>query len=81
MMCSYTNKADFRTRFQQHHYRIWLASVEPLCEVLAEVSLFYVGTWKVALHFRERPDGLLSRPGRPGLWLDCAAVTDPPAAH
>ena len=43
MMCSYTNKADFPTTPLQ----IWLASVEPLYEVLAEVSLFYVGTWKV----------------------------------
>ena len=57
--------------FQQHHHRIWLASVEPLCEVLAYL-------WKVGSSlFGKGPAASAAR----RLWLDCAAVTDPPAAH
>ncbi len=58
--------------FQQYHYKIRLASVEPLCEVRADVSyllLMKVGgeTWLFTFRNRERPSGLRSPGGRP--WL------------
>ena len=61
--------------FQQYHYKIWLASVEPLCdssEPIADVSyLLLIKSWLSTIvtwlfTFRKRES---LRPG--GLWLRC----------
>jgi hypothetical protein len=79
--------------FQQYHYKIWLVSVEPLCEVLADVSylllmkswLSTIVTWLFifGIMIGKGPAASAARAVGPGCLrrLGCAAVTDPLAAH
>ena len=76
MMCSYTTKADFPNNTITGYGS---RRLNPFAKFLPKSHCSMLELGKLALHFRERPDGLLSPGGR--LWLDCAAVTDPPAAH